>query len=436
MEVNSRTYRQVVATTDSADTADGERNVALIATRLNQRLATVAGQVRDEIAAEVPELRGNAATIELLSASVEGNIDTILHALQHAIAVGRITAPAAAVEYARRLAQHGVPVNALVRGYRLGQRRLTELIFGELESLDIDPLARVATIQTITRVTFDYIDSMSQQVVAVYEDERERWVENQHSVRTLRVRELLAGDTAIDLELASVDIRYPLRWYHLALIVWYPEADEYRDHLSRLHRFVRDLGARIDVDANPLFAPVDRATAWVWLPYRSLPTAPVERIRAALTQCGDSPHMSIGSVDYDLVGFRRSHRRAQLTWELGSAQVATAPAVMAVDDPGVAVAALLAADVPMVRDWVTDVLGPLAAETENDARLRETLRVFLRAGSYKLAAQELNMHFNSVKYRVERAIERRGKPIRDDRIDVEIALLVCQWYGAAVLRPA
>jgi hypothetical protein len=55
-----------------------------------------------------------------------------LHALQHDIAVDCITAPAAALEYARRLAQHGVPVNALARAYRLGQRRLTELMFCRL----------------------------------------------------------------------------------------------------------------------------------------------------------------------------------------------------------------------------------------------------------------------------------------------------------------
>jgi hypothetical protein len=38
-----------------------------------------------------------------------------------------------------------------------------------------------------------------------------------------------------------------------------------------------------------------------------------------------------------------------------------------------------------------------------------------------------------VKYRVRRALERRGRPIADDRLDVEVALLLCDWYGAAVL---
>ena len=75
--------------------------------------------------------------MELLGASVEGNVDTVLHALRYDIAVERVEAPTAALEYARRLAQHGVPVNALVRAYRLGQRRMNELIFAELHAIEI-----------------------------------------------------------------------------------------------------------------------------------------------------------------------------------------------------------------------------------------------------------------------------------------------------------
>jgi DNA-binding PucR family transcriptional regulator len=87
------------------------------------------------------------------------------------------------------------------------------------------------------------------------------------------------------------------------------------------------------------------------------------------------------------------------------------------------------------RVWVAEVLGPLASCTENDERLRETLEVFLRAGgSFKTAAEELHLHTNSIKYRVQRAIDRRGRPISDGRLDVEIALLLCHWYGTAVLH--
>jgi DNA-binding PucR family transcriptional regulator len=84
---------------------------------------------------------------------------------------------------------------------------------------------------------------------------------------------------------------------------------------------------------------------------------------------------------------------------------------------------------------VTSVLGDLAADNDNDARLRRTMRVFLGCGSgYKLAAEELGSHFNTVKYRVARAVARRGREIGADRLDFELALLVCHWYGRPVLR--
>jgi DNA-binding PucR family transcriptional regulator len=108
--------------------------------------------------------------------------------------------------------------------------------------------------------------------------------------------------------------------------------------------------------------------------------------------------------------------------------------VLADSDPGLAAAALLGGNIEQARDWVGEVLGKLASPTDNDALLRDTLRVFLGCGaSYKLAAEELVVHFNTVKYRVGRALARRGRRIADDRLDVELALLLCRWYGSAVL---
>ena len=110
--------------------------------------------------------------------------------------------------------------------------------------------------------------------------------------------------------------------------------------------------------------------------------------------------------------------------------------MISASDPGLSVVARLGGDVAETRDWVATVLGDLAIDNENDGRLRDTLRVFLGCGaSYKVAADELNLHFNSVKYRVGRAVARRGREIGSDRLDVELALLACHWYGSAVLQP-
>jgi GGDEF-like domain/PucR C-terminal helix-turn-helix domain len=428
-------YRHGVTNPGLDDSVDIGRYVAETAERIHKRLSEVSSFIRGSLEEEIPELRGDPRLVELLDASVEANVETLLHALRYDIAVQRVEAPAAAVEYARRLAQHGVPVNALVRAYRLGQRRMNELVFRELREVDIPAPAVFAMLETITATLFEYIDRISQQVVVVYEDERERWLENQNSIRALRVREVLAGKN-VDVDAASTSIRYPLRWHHLAVVMWYPDAGAGGDELVRVQRFLRELAQALDVGAAPLFVAADQTGGWGWLPYRSAPPDAVDKVRQFARKWPDPPNVAIGTVAFGVDGFRRSHREAEAAHGVAVVRVQHEPTLIAASDPGLAAAALLGADIEEARAWVTGVLGDLAADNENDARLRETLRVFLRCGSsYKLAAEELNLHFNTVKYRVGRAVARRGRDIEEDRLDVEIALLACQWYGAAVLAP-
>jgi hypothetical protein len=419
--------------------------VAEVAGRLHDRVADVSSALRRSLEDQIPELRGDAALVELLGTSVEGNVDTILHSLRYDIAVERVEAPTAALEYARRLAQRGVPVNALVRAYRLGQRQINELVFAELRAIDIPEPMRVPVIETITGTMFSYIDWMSQQVVGVYEDERERWLENQNSLRGLRVREILAANKTVDVDAATTSIRYPLRWHHLALVMWYADMGTEGDELARLQRFVRELGEAAAADGSPLFVAADQSCGWGWLPYRAAGADAmadvVSKARTFVLGRPDSPSVAIGTMASGVEGFRRSHREAEDARGVAimrERQNPSAQTVIAATDPGLSVVARLGGDVVATRDWVATVLGDLANDDENDARLRETLRVYLACGcSYKVAAEELNLHFNSVKYRVARAVVRRGREIGSsiggDRLDVELALLACHWYGTAVL---
>jgi DNA-binding NarL/FixJ family response regulator len=410
--------------------------IAEIATRLDERLPKLASAIQHSLEEEIPELRGDTLTIELLGASVEGNVGLLLHALRYEIPVERVEPPTAALEYARRLAQHGVPVNALVRAYRLGQRRMNELVFGEIRDTDIDPAARVGVLESITATFFEYIDWISQQVVAVYEEERERWLENRNSLRAVRIRELLAGKKTVDADAATESIRYPFRWHHLALVVWYPEAGAAGDELARLQRFLRELGEAANAAASPLFVAADQVSGWGWLPYRAEAPDAVQAVRAFASGHAGAPNVAIGTSVAGIDGFRRSHHQAQAARSVALAGGQHEAIVVAATDPGLSVAALLGGDIAVAREWVAEVLGGLAGDNDNDARLRDTVRIFLRCGcSYKNAADELTLHFNTVKYRVGRAVARRGRAIDEDRLDVELALLICHWYGTAVLQP-
>src|SRR6185437_11864256 len=155
----------------------------------------------------------------------------------------------------------------------------------------------------------EYIDWMSQQVVVVYEDERERWLENQNVLRGVRVREILAAGKIIDVDAASTAIRYPLRWHHVGLVMWFPDSDG--DELPRLQQFLRELGEAAGVDASPLFVAADRSSGWGWLPYRAATDDAVEAVRRFAQGQPRSPSVTIGTPADGVDGFRRSHREAE-----------------------------------------------------------------------------------------------------------------------------
>ena len=78
---------------------------------------------------------------------------------------------------------------------------------------------------------------------------------------------------------------------------------------------------------------------------------------------------------------------------------------------------------PRALDFVARTLGPLAADTRQAARLRETLRVFLEEAEHApRAAQRLHAHRNTVLQRVRKATELLGHAPGDRRLAVELAL--------------
>ena len=97
----------------------------------------------------------------------------------------------------------------------------------------------------------------------------------------------------------------------------------------------------------------------------------------------------------------------------------------------------MSGSIELIRAWVIETLGSLADDDDHHATLRDTLRVFLHeGGSFKATAERLTLHKNTVQYRVRKAEESLGRPVGEDRLQVELALLACQWLGAAVLRQA
>lgn len=410
--------------------ADTIERVARVAAALATRTTELTGELVELYARELPHLANDdESLVSLLSASVYQNVDTALRIFQHGIDPRRVEAPAAAMEYARRLAQRGTQVVDLIRAYYLGQTALLEYSLREAVRVEADPVKLGAMMEHALTGAFAFIDRVTQQVVSAYQEERERWLVNRSAVRAARVRSLLAGDGA---DTSETGLGYRLRGTHLAMIVWQSPVDGNGHVLGGLEAVAGELAASLPSTGGPLFVPNDEVCAWVWFPLEKPAMPDEERVREVLAKAHPGIRFVLGEPGEGLDGFRQSHRQAMRVYNLAFAAGEHCDRVLTFRDVGAM--ALMAGDMAAARGWVADTLRELAIDDEQHARLRDTLRVFLAAGgSYTAAAGQLTMHKNSVQYRVRKAEEILGRPVSENRLDVELALRLCHRLGGAVL---
>jgi len=343
-----------------------------------------------------------------------------------------VHAPAAAEEYARRLAQRGIPMAALLRAYRIGTIRFQHWCLQELGRQTDNAVIVSAAGLHIAETTATYVDRVSEELVAAYEAEKENWLRNRSAARAARVRALLQGDR-VDVDTSEAILGYRLRQYHLGVVCWLGDAEAGGRALARLEHATTELARQAECQGRPIFLPQDESSAWAWLPLGARATFAVPAVRRGAACAEPGVRFAFGAAGAGVAGFRRTHRQA-----LGAQAVALAagPAGQPMTSfAEVAPLALMSSSVELQRAWVIQTLGSLADDDDHNARLRDTLRVFLQEnGSFKATAERLTLHKNTVQYRVRKAEEALGHPIDEHRLHVELALLASQWLAATVLR--
>jgi DNA-binding PucR family transcriptional regulator len=183
-----------------------------------------------------------------------------------------------------------------------------------------------------------------------------------------------------------------------------------------------------------MFVPQDESSAWAWLPLGGRRDIALSDVNVKAIGGGDRIQFALGEPALGVTGFRRTHQQAVSAQAVALAAGPAAPPVTPFAE--VAPLALMSGSLDLLRAWVAETLGPLADDDDHNARLRDTLRVFLQeSGSYKATAERLTLHKNTVQYRVRKAEESLQRPVVQDRLRIELALLAVQWLGVAVLRP-
>jgi DNA-binding PucR family transcriptional regulator len=408
-------------------------SAAAVSGALGPRTAEVSADIYNLIVREIPQLRTDSRVLTLLEASVTENVATVLHILQHGIDLDRVHAPTAAEEYARRLAQRGVPVAALLRAYRIGSARFQDWCLEELgRRTDNASIVSAAGLR-IADITATYIDRVSEEVLAAYEAEKENWLRNLSAARAARIRALLSGER-IDVDSSEAILGYRLRQHHVGLVCWLGEAEAGGRALVRLEHATGEVARRAECEGRPIFLPRDESSAWAWLPLGARDTLAVGAVHTGVADGEPGIRFAFGAAAAGVAGFRRTHRQALGAHAVALAAGPSGPRMTSFAE--VAPLALMSSSIELLRTWVIETLGSLADDDDHNARLRDTLRVFLREkGSFKATAERLTLHKNTVQYRVRKAEEALGRPIDDKRLQVELALLAAEWLGATVLRP-
>jgi DNA-binding PucR family transcriptional regulator len=201
---------------------------------------------------------------------------------------------------------------------------------------------------------------------------------------------------------------------------------------------VTAIGEAIGGSGQPLFIPHDVALGWGWIPLGwtsgRLDDGPMQDIQAGI---GETMRVALGTPGQAIAGFRRTHTESMRAHAVATLAADHGRQITNYGEAGVSGAALLAGDLPATRDLVASALGGLAADDEPAERLRETLLEFLtNDGSYQATAERIHAHRNTVRYRVAKALELRGRALDDDRFNLQLALIACRWLGRAVLEPS
>ena len=404
--------------------------VADVAAAVSQQVAVVSEDVYAVVLREIPELADDQSILTLLSSSVHSNVGTCLQILQHQIELSAVHAPAASLEYARRRAQRGTPLTALLRAYRLGHTCFSDWLLKELAQQADDAHMITAATLSMSKTVAGYVDQTSEEIVAAYTGEREHWLRNRSAARAARIRDLLSGGR-VNVSATEATLGYRLRQYHVGVVCWADDPTAAVDNITRLEHAISHVAAKVVGSGDPVFLPRDEASAWAWLPLGIRDRFDAE---AASTVGADGDiHFAFGDAVKGVTGFRLTHRQA-LAAQAVALAAGSPPRVVTFTD--VAPVAMMLGSPDLLRAWVLATLGGLSTDDEHHARLRETLLVFLQAGgSYKTAAEQMVLHKNTVQYRIRKAEESLGRPAAENRQDVELALQTSRWLGSSVLQP-
>ncbi|MGW0948682.1 ATP-binding SpoIIE family protein phosphatase [Streptomyces sp. NPDC002623] len=154
--------------------AAADRLVSCATREVRLRADRLIHDVEQALRRDVPDIWEDPDIARLMAESVAEHILVALAALEEGVEPSLLSTSAIDLERTRRVARRGSPLSVMLRSFRLGQGVVLDRLLAELPKLTDDAeLVSTAARQLVATAT-GYVDRLSEQGVATYQEERDR----------------------------------------------------------------------------------------------------------------------------------------------------------------------------------------------------------------------------------------------------------------------
>lgn len=368
-------------------------------------LDDVARSVSDQVGKRLDALADweDATWRDALQRSTKANVGAFLSTLAFGIPVATMEPPDGAFDLVDHLAIEPGALPTLIRIYQVGADATWEFFLARAISLIEDRDLLAGVVLAGSRHLSEYAEHVVERLSVGWHD-RSLAAARAGGQRRAAVRRLLRGEP-VDAD----TLRHPMDGWHLAIAVSSTEgpgfARSVRRHLSARHRDGHLLHGE-DIDGVDI--------VWLSTERKIDPSTVAQECRdvAGATTIG------VSGAAQGPTGIAVAGHEAKDT--LSAVSDDTAGPVLFRD---IAVHVRLMSDPCRAMRLAQVVLGPLADQGEEAARMRRTLRAYYACGGNKTAAGSLlHLHEKTVAYRLRAVSRAVGISIDEGRLNLEAAL--------------
>ena len=341
--------------------------------------------------------------------------------------------PVAAHDLARTVARKGYDLRVLMQIYRAGHKATVKYIAETAGARISDPVQQPTVLLRLWENASEWLNASLEILIDTYSRERENGLHGAFARRVETVHEVLRG-SASDAGEVSGRLGYPVQWTHTALVLWFDQGSPVAaaDPIGMLEAAARSVGATLG-DAHVLTVPSGSRGVWGWVAGPA--TADPALLEGFQRLARDTDiRVAVGDPAPGIAGFCSSHREAVAARRVAEDRGEVGRLVRYAD---VEIAYIMDVNRCAATTLVRRELRGIDGMDAGTVQLRRTLRSYLAADrNHEVAARELGVHKNTVRYRVQRAEDLLGHPIGRSRLKLELALEYLHAHGEGVLNDA